>query len=319
MAHSLQSMNSDSAHPTADLPAAYASRVVRSSAAPHGAPRSMAGRPARTAVLLITGVGLLAMADLGLLIAGVLPWSVPAAMIAVGLLVSASMAVGYDLARNSLPHASMDANLAGLAHDLRAPLSTTRTLLDLVESGSMGRLPRRAGDALGRASLAAERVETLLEQSLGQESERRADLGRALSHALDSLHARIVESGAVIERGTLPVVAADPADMERVLTNLLLNSITHARPGEAPHVRVDASREGAHWVVTVSDRGPGIPSSLGERAFEPGVRGRTRAQSPGFGLGLATVRRLVERHGGRAWIEAQTEHGTAVQLELRAA
>lgn len=262
------------------------------------------------------------MADLGLLIAGVLPWSVPAATISLGLLVSASMAVGYDLARTSMPRPVADPELRGLAHDLRAPLTTTRTLLDLVGSGSMGELSREACDALGRASLAAERVESLLERSLHDDvatPSSSADLGLALSRAIDALHTRIVDSGAVIKRGSLPVVVADPADMERVLTNLLLNSITHARPGEPPLIHVAAERDGKHWIVTVSDDGPGIPSALRERAFDPGVRGRTTAPSPGFGLGLSTVRRLVERHGGRAWIDPANEQGTSVQLELRAA
>jgi len=271
---------------------------------------------------MIVGVGLLAMADLGLLITGVLPWSVPVATIALGLLVSASMAVGYDLARTSMPRPAAGTEVRGLAHDLRAPLTTTRPLLDLVGSGSMGELSHEACEALGRASIAAERVETLLERSLSEDTgttSNAADLGIALSHAIDALHTRIVDSGAVIKRGTLPVVAADAADMERVLTNLLLNSITHARPGEPPLIHVAAERDGKHWIVTVSDDGPGIPSALRERAFEPGVRGRTTAPSPGFGLGLSTVRRLVEVHGGRAWIDTTNEQGTSVQLELRAA
>jgi signal transduction histidine kinase len=293
----------------------------------HSLTQSRSARPRRWGAFLIAGVGLFALADLGLLIAGVLPWSLAAAMIAVGLLVSASMAIGYDLARTPVPRdarGSRDADLGGLAHDLRAPLTTTRSLLQLVESGSLGELTPAASDALGRAALAAGRVEDLLQRSLLEDASTdvetpRADLGTALSRALDALHTRITESGAVIERGALPVVAADPIDMERVLTNLVLNSITHARPGQPPHIRVRAERDGRHWLVSVSDDGPGVPAALRERAFEPGVRGFSSQQSPGFGLGLSTVRRLVESHGGRAWIDPTTRSGASVQIELPAA
>lgn len=281
----------------------------------------------RLAALLTVGIGLLALVDLGLLIAGVVSWSFPVALLAVGLLVSTSMAIGFELARGSRGHSTgtSGANLDGLAHDLRSPLTTTRSLLQLVEDGSLGALTPEARDALGRASLAASRVEALLQHSLhsaanerSREASRQADLNLVLDRATQALHTRIEESGAVIHRHPLPVVQGDPVALERALTNLVLNAIVHARPGERPEIEVDAEEQDGRWVVTVSDNGPGIPVKLRETAFDPGVRGRASQQSPGFGLGLSTVRRLVEEQGGRAWIDP-SEVGARVMLELRAA
>lgn len=277
----------------------------------------------RAAAALTFGIGVLALIDLGLLIAGLVPWSFPVALLAVGLLVSASMAIGFELAHGRYGvHAAPTTALDGLAHDLRSPLTTTRSLLQLVEDGSLGALTPEARDALGRASLAAGRLEAVLQHTLqpatGQPSNRHADLDRVLDQALAALHTRIEDSGAVVRRHPLPVVDGDPIALERALTNLVLNAIVHARPGDRPEIDVDAERVNGNWVVTVSDNGPGIPATLRETAFDPGIRGRASRQSPGFGLGLSTVRRLVEEQGGRAWIDP-SEAGARVRLELPAA
>ncbi len=290
-----------------------------------------ASRPHRAVAIGVIGVGLVALCDIGLLVAGVLPWSFPVAMLAAGLLVSASMAVGFELAREATRrggdrHAS---DLSGLAHDIRTPLHTTRTLLQLVESGSLGALTAEASDALARAAIAASRAEALLLDSLGAGTPQppaasgvralSANVDEALDHAIDALRSRIEESQAVIERGVLPMVQADPLALERALTNLLLNAITHSSPDVAPRIRVSAASEGGRCVLTVSDNGPGIPASLLDSAFDPGVRGFSARQSPGFGLGLSTVRRLVEQQGGRAWIDPASNEGASIRLELPAA
>lgn len=288
-------------------------------------PSPTGSRPGRAAALVVIGVGLVALCDLGLLIAGVLPWSVPVAMLAVGLLVSASMAVGYDLARESARRAGATraADLDGLAHDLRAPLHTTRTLLELVESGSLGSMTAEASNALSRAALAAGRVDALLHSSLETSTSQllmpKTNVDDVLARSIEAIRARVDESNAIIDRGSLPVVRADPLALERALTNLLVNAITHARPDVQPRIRVDAESEGGRCVITVSDNGPGIPASLLDSAFDPGVRGFSARQSPGFGLGLSTVRRLVEEQGGRAWIDPQAAEGARVRLELPAA
>lgn len=245
----------------------------------------------RVAALVVIGVGLASLVDLGLVISGVVSWSFPAAMLAVGLLVSASMAIGFELARESARRAD----------------------------GGATSLHRPAGDV---PLLAANRVDALLHDRLRAPAAsrgRRARLDEALDHAIDALRPRIVESQAVIERGELPTVQADPIALERALTNLLQNALTHGRRSEPPRIEVRATPGQDGWVVSVSDNGPGIPAGLQDRAFEPGVRGRANEQSPGFGLGLSTVRRLIEEQGGRVWIEPATESGACVRMELRAA
>jgi signal transduction histidine kinase len=136
---------------------------------------------------------------------------------------------------------------------------------------------------------------------------------------LQSLAGGIAQSGATVEHGQLPIVRADAVALERVLVNLVVNAIVHARPGETPQIEVDAQQQGQGWLVSVRDHGPGIPEPVRDRAFEPGVRGFSPEGPAGFGLGLATVRRLVEQQGGRAWIDPDTSDGTCVRMLLPAA
>jgi signal transduction histidine kinase len=178
-------------------------------------------------------------------------------------------------------------------------------------------------DTASRASIAIARAQAVLEGALRASSPDAevpaTDVSTVLDRALQSVAGGIAQSGAIVERGELPTVRADAIALERVLVNLVVNAIAHARPGEAPHIEVGARQQGQGWLISVRDHGPGVPPQIRELAFEPGVRGFSPDGPVGFGLGLATVRRLVEQQGGRAWIDPDTDDGTCVQMLLPAA
>ena len=112
----------------------------------------------------------------------------------------------------------------------------------------------------------------------------------------------------------LPEIAADPVQLDQVLTNLLENAARHSPKGGT--VRIHLGRDDGSVQLRVADEGPGIPMSEREKVFEPFYRGREDPERPGSGLGLAIVRAIVTAHGGRIWIEETTAGGTAVVLAL---
>jgi signal transduction histidine kinase len=144
------------------------------------------------------------------------------------------------------------------------------------------------------------------------------DLSRTLDHAIESLRAEIAESGAEIVSDELSTVLGDEPQLERLLVNLLGNAIKYAGP-TAPRIRVTATRERDQWLVSVADQGVGVEPGSELRIFELFERGRperTVRPGTGKGIGLATCRRIVERHGGRIWVTPNEPRGSVFSFTL---
>ena len=106
---------------------------------------------------------------------------------------------------------------------------------------------------------------------------------------------------------------AEPTALRRVFQNLLSNAVKFGLR-DGPRVRLSAEREGAAWRFTVADNGPGIASEDRERAFA--MFERLGARQTGTGIGLAICRRIVERHGGRMWVDEAPEGGAAFHFTI---
>ena len=139
------------------------------------------------------------------------------------------------------------------------------------------------------------------------------DLDVVVSRVVAELEAAIAESGAVIQRRALPTVVADRAGLEMVMENLISNAITYRRD-VPPRIVIEASAAGDTWEIRCRDNGTGIPDDLGDAIFQPFVRGDP--STSGSGLGLATCRRIVERFGGRLWIDESSGTGTCIAFTL---
>jgi signal transduction histidine kinase len=124
------------------------------------------------------------------------------------------------------------------------------------------------------------------------------------------LAASICETGATITVDPLPVVWADPAGLAQVFQNLIANALHSTRPWQSPRVHVSADRERGAWCFAVSDDGQGIAPEHHEEIFDVFTRLRRGDNRPGAGIGLATCRRLIERHGGRLWVESALGAGS---------
>jgi signal transduction histidine kinase len=171
---------------------------------------------------------------------------------------------------------------------------------------SAARMATLVGDLLVYASSGA-----------GASEPERVELEPVLGAALQDLSVLLAETGAHVESEVSGAVSGSPVELRRVLQNLVANAVRHGGTS-APEVRVHSARRGTEVEICVSDNGVGVPEADLQRVF--GMFERVAGQpSPGTGLGLAVCRRLVERAGGRIWMERNQGPGVTVHVVLPAA
>ena len=194
------------------------------------------------------------------------------------------------------------------AHEMLRPLIMTEALADVILGRAASRLDIESQDDLRRLIEGSARVRALIETLLldtterGQPLQRRpVDLQSLVEHCLSVLKFEIAERHAVVEVAPLPVVNGDEALLTGVFTNLLHNALTYG-PRLGGDIRVSAVRYAGGWILEVASDGAAIPEAEREWIFDPWRRGREERRVRGAGLGLAIVRRLVERHGGEVGV-----------------
>ncbi|HEU4412102.1 MAG TPA: CHASE3 domain-containing protein [Polyangiaceae bacterium] len=214
-----------------------------------------------------------------------------------------------------------------ISHDLRAPLrhmhSYAEALLEdygpaLGEDGA-----RYAGRIVASSKRMEELVQDLLEYarlSRGEFELKRVPLGDVVAEALEVLEADRKQAGGAIEAaGPLPWVRGHRATLVRVMTNLVGNALKFTRPGRAPRVTVSAERRGGRVRLWIEDEGIGVEPEHRERVFRVFERLHGQEAYPGTGIGLAIVRRGVERMGGASGVEGAPGGGSRFWIELEAA
>jgi light-regulated signal transduction histidine kinase (bacteriophytochrome) len=143
------------------------------------------------------------------------------------------------------------------------------------------------------------------------------DCENVLRDVLDDLQTATAETGATVTHDPLPVLPADRSQLHQLLQNLIGNAIKF-RGDAPPRVHVSASRQGDEWLFTVADNGIGIEAEYADRVFVIFQRLHSRRRYPGTGVGLAICKKIVERHGGRIWLESAVDRGTRVCFQLPA-
>lgn len=143
------------------------------------------------------------------------------------------------------------------------------------------------------------------------------DAGAVLDKALANLEAAINESGASIRRTALPRVFIHEFELAQVFQNLIGNAIRY-RGDAQPEIAVSARRQGEEWLFSVSDNGIGIEPQFQELIFGMFKRLHNSAENTGTGMGLAICRRIIERGGGRIWVESEPGKGSTFYFTIPA-
>lgn len=214
-------------------------------------------------------------------------------------------------------------NFAYIAsHDLKEPLRMIDGYLRLVERKYAGSLDEEARKRIAFASAGAARmqkiIDDLLEYSRVTTQARPfepVDTGEVLDEVLGNLTVAIKESRAAIEKGELPRVMADPVQLSQVFQNLLANAMKFREKARRPEIRVFAVEGEGEWVFTIADNGIGIDPAHLDKVFDLFQR-LHGPEYPGTGLGLAISKKVVERHGGRIWVESEPGAGSSFHFTI---
>jgi PAS domain S-box-containing protein len=208
------------------------------------------------------------------------------------------------------------------SHDLQEPLRMVASYAQLLARRYRGKLDGDADDFIGFVVDGAVRMQQLINDllSFSRVGTRgkpfvATDCNTVLQQVLGNLEIAIAESGARVTSDPLPTLPADDVQLGQLLQNLLSNAIKF-RGAEPPQVHIGAQRDAAGWVLSVADNGIGIDPKYAERIFVIFQRLHTKADYPGTGIGLAICKKIVERHGGRIWVESRPGAGSTFQFSL---
>jgi len=210
------------------------------------------------------------------------------------------------------------------SHDLQEPLRMVASYTQLLGRRYRGKLDPDADEFIQFAVEGVTRMQGLIRDLL--EFSRVGTRGRAftsvpvatpLGRAQDNLRAAISETGARVIAGDLPVIWGDEGQLTQLFQNLIGNAIKFRGEG-TPEVRVTAERRGREWQICVQDNGIGIAPEFTARIFVIFQRLHSRTDYPGNGIGLAICKKIVERHGGRIWIESEPGRGARFYFTLPA-
>jgi PAS domain S-box-containing protein len=211
------------------------------------------------------------------------------------------------------------------SHDLQEPLRMVANYTELLARRYQGQLDEKADKYIHYASDGARRMQRLVSDLLaysrvgsqGQPLEPTSSQ-MTMQDVLKGLQQVVRETGARLEFHDLPTVMADPGQLHQLLQNLVSNAIKFRRE-EAPHIVVTAIPDGAQWSFSVSDNGIGLEQRFAERIFQMFQRLHERGRYEGSGIGLAICKRIVERHGGRIWVESTPDVGSTFHFTLAGA
>ncbi len=204
---------------------------------------------------------------------------------------------------------------SAVSHDLKEPLRAVAGYAALLQKRYGGSFDEKAEAYLAGTVDGAGRMQRLIDDLLSYSRVgsrggelKPTDAAAALTAAVANLRVVVEESGVVVTHDRLPTVRSDASQLVQLFQNLIANAVKFRGAG-TPRIHVGATHDAGEWRFGVRDNGIGIEQRFRERIFEIFQRLHPRSAYPGTGIGLAICKRIVERHGGRIWVESEPGQG----------
>ncbi|PZG04845.1 histidine kinase, partial [Micromonospora craterilacus] len=211
------------------------------------------------------------------------------------------------------------------SHDLQEPLRKVASFCQLLQRRYAGRLDERADQYIAFAVDGAQRMQRLINDLLAFSRIGRltagftdVDLNRLMEDVAAQTEPARQYADAELTWGELPVIRGEEPLLTNLLVNLVSNSVKFRRPDVPPRVHVSARLVGEEWEITCQDNGIGIEPEFADKIFVIFQRLHAKDAYPGTGIGLAIVKKIVEYHGGRVWVDTDVPEGTAIRFTLPA-
>lgn len=232
---------------------------------------------------------------------------------------SALLKSNQELARSN---AELEQFAYVASHDLQAPLATIASYAQLLEKRYKDQLDSQAHKFIGNIVQGCTRMQSLIDDLLeysrvgrSQKPFKPTNCNQVVEQALANLQAVIRDTKAVVYYGDLPIVTGDISQLVQLFQNLVGNAIKYRQ--DAPTaISISACKQHNNWLFSVADNGIGIAPQHQERIFQIFQRLHTQREYSGTGIGLAICQKIVERHGGRIWVESEPGQGSTFYFTL---
>ncbi|MDD5225689.1 MAG: ATP-binding protein [Candidatus Omnitrophica bacterium] len=226
-----------------------------------------------------------------------------------------------ELARSNL---ELELFAGKAAHDLQSPLATILGFAELLKEKYQDPGHEEAKEFAERIIKSVKRMSVFIKALLSYARVRKhepvaaspVELEKIVREVIGDFYFLIHQKKAEVTCGSLPVLSIDPGLAGLLFQNLIGNAIKYCE--KEPRIRVSAVHEGKEWIFSVRDNGIGIPEESRESVFIMFEKLPTKRQYPGSGIGLATCQKIVERYGGRIWVESQPGEGSTFFFTLPA-
>jgi two-component system CheB/CheR fusion protein len=231
-----------------------------------------------------------------------------------------------DLAKRATELSASNAELERFAyiasHDLQEPLRMVSSFLQLLQKRYKGQLDQKADQYIHYAVDGAERMKALIMDLLeysrvgsGKDSFGEVDTAVVMQEVGDIFREKIVAAHALVEIDPLPKVWGDKVQLMQLFQNLVSNALKY-HSERLPSISVRAKEESTHWLFSVEDNGIGIDPQFFDKIFIIFQRLHNKSDFSGTGIGLAICKKIVERHGGRIWVESRPGEGSTFYFTI---
>ncbi|MGI8747456.1 MAG: sensor histidine kinase, partial [Deinococcus sp.] len=208
-------------------------------------------------------------------------------------------------------------------HDLRTPVRHVMSFADLAQKALTSAPNEKVGRNLKVIKQAAERMSSLIDGMLvlsrtsrAELSSHSVDLNLLVAQARQDVGSEFVHRPVHWQIQPLPQVWGDPRMLQSVLTNLIRNAVKYSSTREVSRISIWAQEQDTEWLISVQDNGVGFDPKYSDRLFGVFQRLHHERDFEGIGVGLATVRRIVLKHGGQVFVEGQPEQGATFGFTL---